>query len=87
MYQSLIKQYIDKLNINQVNDFLIKNEIYLTNEELNYVFYEIKTDYPLLFQKNYETALTKLKANLSTTNYQKIYQLYLYYRKRYENYL
>ena len=56
----LIKQYISKLTIENVKEFLITNNIYLDEMELNYVFNLVKKDYNFVLDKKYDIVLKKL---------------------------
>ncbi len=41
---SLLKKYINNLTIEKVNEFGVKNDIYLNNEELSFLLELIKTN-------------------------------------------
>lgn len=83
---SLIKQYINKIDINNINDFGIKNNIYLDKKELDCLYDVIKNRYDEIIK---DDSLIKdcLKDNLKKENYDKILNLYEKYRALYGNYL
>ncbi len=84
---SLIKQYIDKLTINNINDFARKNNIDLSKSELNVLYDLAKNHYEDLLAGNDAPVKAKLKETLSPENYDKVMALYDEYRKRYQGYL
>ena len=83
---NLLKQYINKITINNINDFALKNNINLSEKELNFLFDLIKNNHENIINdiKPFETIL---KENLSNDNYQKINNLYYEYKQKYQNYL
>ena len=82
----LIKNYINNLTIDRLNEFGIKNDIYLNNEELNFLLNLIKTNIDDILV-NDSKYLDILKENINSENYTKIEQLFLYYKNRYQGYL
>lgn len=79
----LIKKYIDKLTINDVNNFALKNDIILNDQELSLIYNIIKNDYNKLLSKDYDKVFNKLKDNVSYSNYEKIVSLFKKYEKEY----
>jgi len=43
--KNLIKNYIDKLSIDNLKEFSLKNNINLTNSELDYILNLVKNNY------------------------------------------
>ena len=83
---NLIALYINKITLNNINDFAQKNNILLNKKELNILFEIIKTRYNEIL--NNDATLKKyLKDNLTDVNYNKIIKLYEEYRTKYGNYL
>lgn len=82
----IIKQYIDKITINNINDFAKKNNCFLNENELNIIFYIIKNKYNDILNGD-ESFITLLKTNLSQTNYNKIIKLYNEYKIKYQSFL
>ncbi len=84
--KSLIKNYIDKLDINKLKEFANKNEIELSNEELKYIYSLIKNNIDdILIDEN--PYLKNLKENINNTSYQKIEDLTKFYKAKYKGYL
>lgn len=84
---SLIKQYVNKMTINNINDFAVKNNINLCENELNLLLELAKNNYQDILTGNDEIVKKKLKNNLAEENYQKIIKLYTEYKEKYQGYL
>ena len=82
--KSLIKNYIDLLDVSKLKDFSIKNDINLTNTELEYLLNLAKNNYEDIL-KDDTKYLEDVKKNVN--EYQKVIDLYLYYKNRYKGYL
>lgn len=84
--KSLIENYIDLLTIEKLNEFGIKNDIYLNDNELEFIFKMVKEDWKDIL-KDEKPYLEKLKSNINSNDYDKIQKLVVYYKKRYKGYL
>ena len=84
---SLIKQYINKLTINNINDFAVKNNIILNEKELNILYEITKNHYEELLKGNDTKIANYLKENLTEENYIKVTNLYDEYKTKYQGYL
>lgn len=84
--KSLIKNYVNKLTKEKIDKFAKKHDIYLSENELNYLLNFIKNNIDDLL-KNDEEYLVEIKHNISSDNYSKIFKLYNYYKNKYKNYL
>ena len=82
--KSLIKNYIDLLTVDKLKEFSIKNDINLTNTELEYLLNLVKNNYEDIL-KDDTKYLEDVKKNVN--EYQKVIDLYLYYKNRYKGYL
>ena len=87
MYELIIANYINKLSKRDLKNFALNNQIFLNNEEIDYVYKILKTDYKSLLNDNYISLFQNAKDNLSDINYKKIYNLYNDYRSKFKNYL
>lgn len=83
MKDKLLKNYVNKLSINDINDFAVKNDIVLNKNELNTIYDIIKNDYDELLYGNSDNVFNKLKSNVSSNNYDKIINLFFLYKKKY----
>lgn len=84
--KKLIKNYINLLSFDKVNNFLIKNDIHLNEIELNYLLNIIKNNYEDIIN-NEEKYLNNIKNNINYKDYIKLKDLYFYYKNKYKNYL
>ena len=83
---SLIKNYINKLSIDNLREFAFKNNINLTDIELKYLLTLVKENFDdILINEN--KYLNMLKNNININEYEKIKELFLYYKNRYKKYL
>jgi hypothetical protein len=84
--KSLIKNYIELLSIDKLKEFSLKNNINLTDIELNYLLNLVKNNYENIL-KDDTKYLEAVKNNINPTEFLKIKELYLYYKNRYKGYL
>lgn len=82
----MIKKYINNLTINRIDNFLTKNNINLSNEELSFLLELIKTNIDDILV-NDSKYLDIIKSKFNEENYIKIKNLFLYYKNRYKGYL
>ncbi len=82
----LIENYINLLTKENVEKFAIKNDIFLSDTELDYIFNLVKTKWKDIL-KDDEYYLKEIENNLSYNNFIKIKDLFLYYKNRYKGYL
>ena len=82
----MIKKYINNLTIDKINNFLIKNDINLNNEELSFLLELVKTNIDDILV-NDSKYLDIIKNKFDEDNYSKIKNLFLYYKNRYQGYL
>ncbi len=84
--KTLIKNYIDLLTIEKLNDFGIKNDIHLNNTELEYLLNLVKNNWEDILKD--ETKFDEnLKNNINPKDLAKIKELFKYYKNRYKGYL
>ncbi len=84
---SLIGQYVNKLTINNINDFAAKNNINLNKKELNILLDTTKKYYNQILNGDDVAAQEYLKKHLTNENYEKVTQLYNEYKEKYQGYL
>jgi len=82
--KSLIKNYIDLLSVDKLKEFSIKNNINLTNTELEYLLNLVKTNYENILSDDTKY-IEDVKKNVD--EHQKVIDLYLYYKNKYKGYL
>ena len=84
---NIIKSYINNINIDDLNILLIKNNIYLDNNELNILYKYIKNDWYTFIYEDPNTILNDLKNKITLDNYNKLYNIYIEAKEKYRNYL
>ena len=84
---SLIGLYINKITLNNINDFALKNNINLNKKELNILFDVVKNRYKEVLYDDDSLVKSYLHDNLSAENYDKVIRIYDDYRIKYGNYL
>ncbi len=82
----LIKKYINNLTINKLNEFMIKNDINLSNDELIFLLELVKTNVDDILV-NSSKYLDIIKDKININEFNKIEKLFLYYKNRYQGYL
>ena len=86
MKKFIIKKYIDKLSIQNINNFALNNNIVLTEKELEYMYNLIKNNWEQILS-NDDSILLKLNGNVDNESIKKIEKLYYEYKKKYRDYL
>ena len=86
MKKFIIKKYIDKLSIQNINNFALNNNIVLTEKELEYMYNLIKNNWEQILN-NDDSILLKLNGNVDNESIKKIEKLYYEYKKKYKDYL
>lgn len=84
--KSLIKNYIDLLSTQKLEQYALKNNINLTNNELEYLLNLVKNNYEDII-KDDKKYLKEIETNISTLEAKKIIELYLKYKNKYKGYL
>ncbi|MBQ9181667.1 MAG: DUF2624 family protein [Bacilli bacterium] len=87
MYKSIIKNYIKKLNVEDVLNFSLKNNINLSEVEANIILNYIKQDYETIIYGDPKNIFNELKTKLDKENYIKIINIYYEFKEKYKNYL
>lgn len=78
MKELIIKSYIKNLSKQDIINYSLKNNINLTNYELDYIYNNIKYNYEDILS-NPTLYLNEIKNNVSNNTYNKIYELYTTY--------
>jgi len=81
MFQ-LVKNYVSKMTLEDVKKFAIKNGIYLSEEEADFVYRFVKRNYEAIYA-NPNIDLSKYKGHFSEENYTKIMKLVNEYKSKY----
>ena len=87
MYLKIIEDYINKLTKEDIILFAFNNNIILKPIEADYLYKTIKLDYKQLLSNNYNEIFVKAKEYVNQNKLEKIYNLFLEYRIKYQKYL
>lgn len=83
MYQILIKEYIKKMTINDINNFALKNNIHLAAGEDKIIYDFIKNNYEkVLGGANADKVLQEFKTKVCPETYNHAKQLYDIYKNK-----
>lgn len=84
---SLIKAYMGRMTIQDVNNFAISKNIYLSAEELNFVYDFISKNWEQVIRNPKLLNLDRYKERFSPENFEKIKKLFLEYSSRYSSFI
>ncbi len=87
MIEKLIKSYVSKLTLDEVDKFAKENGVILNDDELNMIFIYIKRDWKTIVHGNPRGILDDIKSKLDSSSYSKIENLYIFFKNKYQNYL
>lgn len=83
MKEKIIKSYVMRLTKNDIINYALRNNITLTNSEIEIIYSNIKNNFDEILN-NPIAVLNKYKSQLSNTTYNKLYELYtIYYPQLY----
>lgn len=81
MFQ-LVKNYVSKMTKEDVDKFARKHDIYLCEEEIDFLYRFVKKNYEALYVNPY-IDLSKYKNHFTDENYEKIMRVVTEYRAKY----
>lgn len=87
MSEFLIKNYVSKLSISEIESFSKKQGLSLNENELKLIENYIKNDWHTIIYGNPRPILDGLKEKLDDFSYKKIEKLYIEFKNKYKNYL
>ena len=87
MQEFLIKNYISRLTLDDIDEFAKKHGIELKEQELKLIEQHIRKDWRTIIYGNPKPILDNIKTKLNNLQYQKIENLYIEFKHKYENYL
>ena len=85
MFSKIIENYIKNITKNDILNYSKKEEIRLNDEELDLIYNIIKKDYKILLYGDSTNIFNKLKNRINPTSYNKIKQLFDFYKNKYKN--
>lgn len=87
MSEFLIKNYVSKLTLSEIDIFSKKQGLSLSSDELKLIYDYIKSDWHTIVYGNPRPILDNLKSKLDDFSYNKIEKLYIEFKDKYKNYL
>ena len=81
MKKDLIKNYINKLTIEDIIKYLKKEMVPATKEEINLIYTTIKTKYDEILESDFLNYIKKYQTKFNKTLYNKIIEKYNEYKK------
>lgn len=84
---NLIKAYMGRMSINDVNNFAISKNIYLNQDELNFVYEFVSKNWEQVIKNPKLLNLDRYKNRFSEENFNKIKKLFLEYSSRYSSFI
>ena len=76
LYEVLIKEYLKRLSLKDINDFASKNNITLKNGEDKIIYNFIKNNWMEVYKGDVNKAFNSLKKEVSIDTYNAIINLY-----------
>ncbi len=84
---NIIERYMNKLTKTDVDTFAKKNNIFLSNEELDFTYLFVKKNWQTVIANPNALNLDRYKDKFTEENLVKIKKLFKEYSIRYKNYL
>ena len=78
----LIKEYVNRMNKEDINDFALKQGLILSDKELDTIFYYIKNNYKTILYGNPKEILLDIKKEVEPLTYNKIENLYIKFKDK-----
>lgn len=82
MYEALIKEYLKRLSLKDINDFAVKNKIVLQKNEDKIIYDFIMENWKEVYKGNDKLAFEKLKKNVSNETYNNVVTLYNQFKNK-----
>ena len=84
---NLIKAYMGRMTVDDVNNFALSKNIHLSNEELNFVYDFIQKNWEQVVKNSKLLNLDRYQDRFSKENFEKIKKLFLEYSARYSSFI
>ena len=84
---NIIERYINNMTIEDINNFAISKDIYLCEEEKEFTYNFIKTNYKNLLGNPKLFNLERYKNKYTKENFEKISKVFQEYFQKYSRYL
>lgn len=87
MYYYLIQKHVEKLTKEEIEAFAIQHGITLKEEETEVFLFYIKRNWKTILYGNPKRIFEEVKPKLEPKTYQKMIELYQFFKEKYQNYL
>ena len=84
---NLIKAYMGRMTVQDVNNFAVSKNIYLSGEELQFVYEFINKNWEQVVKNPKLLNLDRYQDRFSKENFEKIKKLFLEYSSRYSSFI
>lgn len=84
---NLIKNYINNLDKESVNKYLVRKNINLNEKELELIYYHLKNNWYTFLYEDANSIINNIKENIDNDNFLKLYELYIWAKEKYSIYL
>ena len=84
--KSLLKNYIEKLSLDELREFGMKHDINISNEEYQFILDLVQGNFEDLLQ-NENKYLSIVEQKINSEEFNKIKALYSKYKEKYKGYL
>ncbi len=84
---NLINRVMTRLTPEDVNNFAISKNVFLSQEELDFVYAFVKKNWEQVIKNPKLLHLERYQSHFSPDNYQKIQKLFLEYSSKYQAFL
>ncbi|MCI8394425.1 MAG: hypothetical protein HFH86_02970 [Bacilli bacterium] len=84
---NIIERYMSILKREDVNQFAIKNNVYLSEEELNFTYEFVKKNWKIVLGNPNSFQFEKYKNHYTEENFLKMDRLIKEYRRKYQAFL
>lgn len=83
----IIEKYINGMSLYDLQQFAISNDVYLSNNELEFCYNFVKENWKVILSKYSDFDISNYKDKFSLENYNKIKSLIEYYKNKYSIFL
>lgn len=87
MIKGLIQKQVEKITLQDIYAFALKNGISLEQAEAELIYRYIKTSWEELIFSDHNRILMEAKPKLRETTFYKIEELITFFKQKYKNYL
>ncbi len=84
---NIIERYMNKVSKNDIDNFAKKNNVFLSEEELDFTYTFVKKNWQTVIANPNALNLDRYKDRFTEENLEKIKKLFKEYSIRYKNYL